>query len=154
MDGAIVDEEKNIDIEAFRSSMRPLSVRIREALRGFFSGLFHRNWAEVEAEVCECTPIAPRSYTYSRQGVLPRFSGYVVTFSYRVNGKKYEGITNSPDEVKLHDKFGIRYNPKHPGENNTFDSETNWTTAYTKYFTIIMILFFLFLLFRKHFFGE
>jgi len=134
--------------------MRPLSARIREALKDFVSGLFHRNWAEVEAEVRECTPIYPSSYTPHWQGTLPKFVGYVVTFSYVVNDKKYEGITNLPNEVKLHDRLAIRYNPRHPGENNTFDSETNWATTYSKYFTVIGILLLLFLLIRKHFFGE
>lgn len=153
MDGDKMSEEKNIDIESFRSGMRPLSERIRESLKNFVSGLFHRNWVEVEAEVRECTPIRPSSYT-PRYQVLPKFVGYVVTFSYSVDGRKYEGITNSPDEVKPLDRFAIRYNPRQPGENNTFDSETDWTTTYSKYFTIIGILLLLFLLIRKHFFGE
>jgi hypothetical protein len=103
-------------------------------------GLFHRGWVQGEAEVLACSTSVSRRYVPTRPfgaiGVLP----YVVTFQYVVNGNRYEGVLNSPDEVEKGDTFAIRYDPSHPENNNTFDSETNWTYTYTKIFSIVMIL--------------
>jgi len=151
-----MSDENNIDIETLRSSMRPLSVRIRESLTDWIGWLFHRGWVEVEAEVRDCTPIhkGPFSTLSLYKSATATFGGYVVGFTYVVQGKEYEGITNSTVEVQKHDKFAIRYNLKHPEENNTFDSETNWVVTYTKYFTVILFLFMVFLYIKEHYFGK
>jgi hypothetical protein len=147
-----MSEKNEIDIETIRLRMRPLRERIREKLADLFSWLFHRDWAEVEAEVSDCIPIRhdPLERPTRYSGVT--IGGYVVDFTYIVEGKTYEGVSHSPVEVQKYDKFAIRYCPKHPEENDTFNSETNWTATYTKYFAIILVLILLVLFIREHFF--
>jgi hypothetical protein len=144
-----MSEEKDIDIETF---MRPRSARIRGRLTDIFTSLLHLGWIETEAEVRECTVIR-KNYVSTTQ-VMPRFGGYVVTFTYSVDGKTYGGSTFSPDEVQTGDKFAIRYNPRHPEQNNSFESETNWTTTYSKWFVIIALLLVFYLFVRKYLFGD
>jgi hypothetical protein len=105
-------------------------------------GLFHRGWLEADAEVVACsTPVSRRYTPYQNDvegsfGLLP----YVVTFRYEVKGKSYEGIINSPDKIKRGDTFTIRYDPRNPEKNNTFDSQSDWTYTYTTIFSVVMLL--------------
>lgn len=140
-----VNEDRDIDIESFRRSR---SDRLIENLKSLENSLFRRGWMEVEAEVCEC--ILPHWKTLTNlpeDGFpYPLLNGYVVSFTYTVNGTTYEGVANSPDELLKHDKFKIRYNSSHPEENNTFDSASNWAVSYTKYldfFLAVLLLLFL-----------
>jgi hypothetical protein len=106
------------------------------------SGLFHRGWVEGEAQVIACSTPVSRRYTTPRpdgEG-SSRDLPYVVAFRYMVKGKSFEGTVNSPDEVQRGDTFPIRYDPRHPEKNNTFDSETNWTYTYTAIFSVAMLL--------------
>lgn len=140
-----MNEDRDIDIQSLRRS-RP--DRIGEKLKDLESSLFRRGWMEVEAEVCECIQLGWKAWTNIPDYGFPNpvLNRYIVSFTYTVNGKTYEGITNSPDELLEHDKFKIRYNPSHPEENNTFDSATNWTVRYTKYldfFLAVLLLSFL-----------
>ena len=153
-DADSMSNDDNFDIETLRCRMRPLSVRIRESLKDWINGVLHRDWVEVDAEVCDCTPIHRSVFSTLRRSTIAQFGGYAVCFIYVVQSRKYQGITNSPVELQEHDKFAIRYNPKHPEENNTFDSETSWTVTYTIYFTIILFLFLVFLYIGKHFYGK
>ena len=134
-----MSEQGNIDAGIL---MRERRAKSRGRFANLGGGLFQRRWVQGNAEVIACsTPVSRRYSPYLNDtegtfGVLP----YIVTFRYTVNGKSYEGILNSPDEVEKGDKFIIRYDPRHPQKNNTFDSQTNWTYTYTKIFSIAMIL--------------
>jgi len=134
-----VSEQRDIDAGIL---MRERRGKSRSILANPGLGLFHRGWVEGNAEVIACsTPVSRRYTPYQNDtegsfGLLP----YVVTFRYEVKGKSYEGIINSPDEVQKGDRFIIRYDPRHPQKNNTFDSQTDWTYTYTKIFSIAMIL--------------
>jgi hypothetical protein len=114
----------------------------RGMLTNLESGLFHRGWVEGDAEVIACsTPVSWRFTATPLQGGGPiRALPYVVTFRYVVKGKSYQGIINSKEKVKRGDLFTIRYNPRHPENNNTMDSETNWTYTYTTIFSVVMLL--------------
>jgi len=79
----------------------------------------HR-WSEVEAEVTSCGLVRPSA---GGRGGGGRLGFYAVVFTYTVNGISYEGATNSPVEMRRHEKFAIRYNPEHPEENNSLESE-------------------------------
>jgi hypothetical protein len=120
-------------------------------LNDFGHSIFHRDWVEVEAEVQECKPLRQRAYPSRSLGSVVAFSAYWVTFNYVVNGKTYGGITFSPDKIEVQDKFAIRYNPKRPEENNTFDSETDWVPVFTKCLGIIMGLFILYFFLKEHY---
>lgn len=146
-----MSEQRDVDAGIL---IREDSGKARTQFANPGGGLFHRGWLDVEAEVLECTT-PPRgctpylAETEGAYGPLP----YIVTFRYTVDGKSYEGILNSPDEVERGEKFTIRYDPSHPEKNNTFDSETNWTYTYTKIFSVVMILLMLFLFIRSYFFS-
>lgn len=148
-----MSEQRDIDAGIL---VRKDSGKARTQFANPGGGLFHRGWVDVEAEVVECTtPGFRASHPYQNDtegpfGVLP----YIVVFRYTVNGKSYEGILNSPDEVEKGDKFTIRCDPSHPEKNNTFDSETHWTYTYTKVFSVVMILLMLFLFIRSYFFSS
>lgn len=129
-------EYHSVDIQGISRSFWD---KIREKLRNMGSRLFHRGWVETDAEVCECTlPNYKTLQTVDDGFPSPLLNGYVVTFTYVVNGEAYEGMTNSPDEVLKHDQFKIRYNPSHPEQNSTFDSKTNWVIGYSKYLHIFL----------------
>jgi hypothetical protein len=69
--------------------------------------------------------------------------GYAVTFTYAVNGKTYDGIAISPDKFEENDTFVIRYNPDHPEENNSFESEFSWIDGFMSYYAAFLFLAFL-----------
>jgi hypothetical protein len=138
-----MSEKNDTDIETIRLRMRPLPERIRGKLADLFNSLFHRDWAEAVAVVTDCTPIHRDPLARSSRYLDATIGGYVVGFTYIVNGKTYGGITNSPVEVQKSDEFAIRYSPQYPEVNNAFGSETNWMKTYTKYFAIILVLTFL-----------
>jgi hypothetical protein len=121
-----MSESRNIDIESLRRS--PWE-KICDRVDILFGWLRKRGWLEAEAEVIECIP-AKSSMFYGSSAYYqpdgPVVSGFVVTFTYKVDGECYEGTTISADEVELHGKVTIRFNPRHPAQNNSFDSETDW----------------------------
>jgi hypothetical protein len=143
-----VSEQRDIDAGIL---MREDSGKARTQFANLCGGLFHRGWVDVEAEVSDCTLI--RNYIATPRDAWKPLGGYVVGFTYEMNGKSYEGILDSPDKVEAGDKFTIRCNPRHPEKNNTFDSETHWTYTYTKIFSIVMILLMGFLFIRSFFFS-
>jgi hypothetical protein len=49
--------------------------------------------------------------------------GWAVIFTYLVDGKTYDGILLSSEEVEEHGQFMIRYNPDCPTENNTLETK-------------------------------
>jgi len=128
---------------------RSQPIRMGAVSPSLLTRLFHRGWVETEAEVCQCRPLR-RSYDVSRFA-SPRLGGYSVTFTYKVNGKSYDGILLSPVEVQEHDKFAIRYNPRQPEINNTFESEAGWV-PYLNYVANGALLLIMLALLIVHFF--
>lgn len=114
-------ENRSVDFETFRKTR---AQRFGDWRRDLIGRISQRGWVEAEAEVTACKPVRNRYRAVSRApgGVM---TGYAVTFTYAVNGKSYDGIVVCPDQVEKQDKFVIRYNPSHPEENNTFDSESD-----------------------------
>lgn len=143
-----MSEQRDVDAGIL---LRGDSGKARTQFANPRTGLFHRGWVDVEAEVSCCRLI--RNYIATPRDAWKPLGGYVVGFTYEVNGKGYEGILDSPDRLKVGDKFTIRCDPRHPEKNNTFDSETHWTYTYTKIFRIAMILLMLFLFIRSYFFS-
>jgi hypothetical protein len=133
-----MSESRNIDIESLRRSRRQ---KICDRLDVLFGWLRKRGWLEAEAEVVECVSASGRTYYpyHERQGLW--VSGYAVTFAYTVDGKRYEGTTVSPDPVELHSRMTIRYNPRHPAQNNSFDSETDWVSPAAKVEEVLALIF-------------
>jgi hypothetical protein len=131
--------------------VRERSGRSRSILRNFVREMFHRNWMETQAEVRDCTAVHSHFTTSPDTSVARGLAAYVVGFTYVVDGKSYEGILNSPDEVREGDTFVIRCDPRQPEKNNTFDSETNWTVTYTKIFSILLALIMLYGFLRSYF---
>jgi hypothetical protein len=125
--------------------------RGRTILQSLVGELFHRDWVETQAEVHDCTAVRSHFTTSPDTSVARGLAPYVVGFTYVVEGKSYEGILNSPDEVQEGDRFAIRYDPRHPEKNNTFDSETNWTVTYTKIIGVLMALALLYGFIQSHF---
>jgi hypothetical protein len=144
-----VSEQRDIDAAIL---IREDSGKARSRFASPGSGLLPRRWVDVEAEVSYCTLI--RNYIATPRDAWKPLGGYVVGFTYEVDGNSYEGILDSPDKVKVGEKFTIRCDPRHPEKNNTFDPETHWTYTYTKIFTIAMILLMLFLFIRSYFFSS
>jgi hypothetical protein len=121
----------NVDFETFRKTRSQQFREWRQARAQRFSnwrkdvvGRFtQRGWIETRAEVTSCKPL--RTHYYSNQAYAS-LGGWAVTFNYYVDGKTYDGIAVSPDELQEHDTFTIRYNPARPDENNSPDSEFGW----------------------------
>ena len=82
-----------------------------------------------------------------------RSSYYAVGFLYKVDGVAYRDGTVSFVEVQPHDKFAIRYNPEHPDQNNSLESECErpWFNAYLYLFGAIMVGLFLYHLLATRF---
>ena len=137
-----MSEENDIDIETLR---KPRSARFRETLSEFASRLSHRGWKKIEAQVRDCTLVPPSTYPIEVDS-WRQIGGYAVSFTYEVDGKTYSGMFNSPVKVQEQDQFVIRYNPRHPEENNSLGSENSWVTLYTKLASIVLGLLMLFLL--------
>ena len=97
--------------------------RMFDALR---RKLHHRNWPEVLAEVERCGFHSDYAGRALDPGEVPWYS---VDFTYKVNGMSYDGGLISEVEVKPHDRFPIRYDPKNPAHNST-DPLPHWTEWY------------------------
>jgi hypothetical protein len=108
-------QEPDIDIESLRLSN---TDRLAEC----FSGITHLGWHSTTATVLTCRPVRIRRNYNWRREPLPTLSGYIVEFSYVVNGTTYTGVLDSPYAVELNDQFHIRYDPVKPGENNSLGS--------------------------------
>jgi hypothetical protein len=134
-----MSESRNIDIETLRQSRWE---RVCDRTDVLFGWMRKRGWREAEAEVVECIPT--RFHPSYRTGAAPLVGGYVVTFNYEVDGKRHEGTTISPDPVELHSKVTVRYNPRHPERNNSFDSETEWAEPAAKVEEVLGLCFLLF----------
>jgi hypothetical protein len=135
-----LSEENDIDIESLRNSR---SGNIHEMLSNGIYWSLHLHWPKTQAEVTECHAVK-RSYTglhtSTIQPATPLLSGYVVSFTYFVDGRRYEGILDSPGEVEKHDTFDIRYNPLNPEQNNSNGSNNSLTTIYCFVLGALMIL--------------
>jgi len=108
---------------------KPLAARLSRWIASSFDWIRKRGWIEIEAEVQECTALRYGNYL-GRSGIhRGPWGNFLITFTYEVNGRTFDGTTVSPDEVQKGDTFAIRCNPNRPEENNTFDSETNWVSA-------------------------
>lgn len=114
--------EPEIDIDTFR---RTRAERFRIWLSEVVSGVTHFRWPKTTATVVTCRPVkisryhSPSRYVPYRQ---PLLTGYIVEFSYSVEGRIYTGALDSPVEVQPSDCFNIRYNPARPEENNSLSS--------------------------------
>ena len=113
-----------------------------------FRPIFHRNWIEVEADVQDCKAIKP---WYPSRDATPHLWGYAVNFTYRIDGRTFDGVTVSRDKLGKGDRFFLRCNPTHPEKNNSFDSETSWVPAVSWVINIGFLLFFVmcFVWYRK-----
>ena len=113
------------------------------------------HWSETEAEVTDCTYAPLRAYI-DGTGVEDQLAHYVVGFIYIVNETSYKGVLSSPVQVEPHDTFALRYNPDHPEENNSLESEFErpWFKDYTYLFAALLIGLFLLDVARRHIFHR
>jgi hypothetical protein len=122
--------ENDIDIESLRNSHRG---NFHEILSNAICWMLHLHWPKTQAEVTECHAVKgsytgiPSRFTPSR---MPLLSGYIVSFTYFVDGKQYDGVLDSPVEVEKHDMFDLRYNPLNPEQNHSTGSKNSLTTIY------------------------
>jgi hypothetical protein len=133
-----MSESRNIDIETLRPSRWE---RVCGRMDVLFGWVRKRDWLEAEAEVIECSSAERCTGYCDYDGPIPR---HAVTFTYAVDGLTYKGMTISPVEVELHAKMTIRYNPRHPAQNNSFDSETEWAEPAAKVEEVVALGFLLF----------
>ncbi len=133
-----MNESRNIDIEDLRRSPWEKVCGRMDVLFGW---LRKRGWREAEAEVIGCVATNPLRYQSKQE---PWIGGYAVTFAYRVDGRDYEGTTISPEKVEAGEKMTIRYNPRHPAQNNSFDSETDWAEPAAKLEEVLVLCLLLF----------
>jgi hypothetical protein len=115
-----MSEDRSIDRESSRLSRWE---KVCDRVDVLFGWVRKRDWLEAEAEVVGCASAESCTSYWDSEGPIPN---YVVTFTYKVGGIDYEGMTISPVEVELKSRMTIRYNPRHPEQNNSFDSETGW----------------------------
>jgi hypothetical protein len=118
---------RDIDIETFGKSRL---TRLREKLGDLVCSFSRRGWKQTDARIENCAAMQ----------VIDGFGGYAVALSYEVDGESYQADAVSPVEVEKGDTIKIRYNPRHPEQNNSFDSETNWTSPAFRIRTILMVL--------------
>jgi hypothetical protein len=135
--------EPDIDIGTLR---RPRTQRIAAWFSAPIREITHLGWRTTSATVVACRPARVSRYYSPSMRVPydpPILTGFIVEFSYDVNGRTYTGILDSPVEVQPDDKFDLRYNPAHPEENNslgsTGDSGTRIATL-TTFFLGLLIL--------------
>lgn len=121
-----MSEEPAIDPETLRKSH---VERLEADLHELASRLTHLHWPSTEAEVTDCRAARNRVSLHSKIEP-PLLLGYIVGFSYSVNGKSYAGTLDSPVEVEAGDRFKLRYNPDHPNENNSLCSDNSPSTLY------------------------
>jgi hypothetical protein len=106
---------EDIDYETFRKTRRQRLGDWRAdhvtRVRGWWKdalGLFtQRGSSETQAEVVSCTPVRMRFPGDWRSGWATP-GGWAVAFRYVVDGKAFDGIFNSMDEVQVSDTFSIR----------------------------------------------
>src|SRR5579863_8685909 len=121
--------EKNIDIESFR---RTPQERLRLRFKDLLSSFTHRGWLETDARVEQCGAMEVQDFG--------SIGGYAAVLSYEVDGKRYEAEVVSLVQVEKDDTIRIRYNPRHPEQNNSIGSETSWSSPVVKIGTILMVL--------------
>lgn len=117
-----------------------------ERLADCFAGITHFGWHTATATVLSCKPVR-RRYAFSRAQYLPPFRGqelpalvgYIVEFSYIVNGTKYTGVLDSLYEVECGDEFHIRYNPAVPRENNSLGSSGDTDSRIASFTTPLLV---------------
>lgn len=122
-----MSESQNIDIESLR---RTRWEKVCDRVDVLFGWIGKRGWVAADAEVIEC--VASRYHADYRTGAPSLVGAYMVAFAYKVDGKRYEATTISPDKVEPGEKMTIRYNPRHPAQNDSFDSETDWAAPAAK----------------------
>lgn len=135
----LMSEDSKVDFETFKETR---SKKFRKSLDQAIRKFTHRGWTNADAQVRSCKLIHPSNRLQQRDGSMP-IGGYAVTFTYAVNGKTYDGIAISPDKVEENDTFVIRYNPDHPEENNSFESEFRWIDGFMSYYAAFLFLAFL-----------
>lgn len=110
------------------------------------------HWAEVEAEVTDCTYARLRAYI-DGAGVEDQLAHYAVGFTYKVNGTTFNGVLSSPVKVEPRDKFLLRYNPDKPEENNSIESELDrpWFNDYLFLVGALILGLMLYGFFHRHF---
>ena len=130
---------REIDIETFRKSR---STRMREKIADLACSFSQRGWKETDARIEDCAAIKTH-VNFGRRGVTAGVGGFAVGLSYEVNGKRYEAEAVSPVKVENGEAIKIRYNPRHPEQNNSIVSEMSWATSVVKIETILMVIFLL-----------
>jgi hypothetical protein len=129
--------ESNIDIESLQRSRWK---KARDRMDVLFGWVRQRGWVEAEAEVLACVP--GRTHVVGRSGWGgPVAGGWVVTFIYIVDGKSYEGTTISQEKVEPGEIISVRFNPRRPAQNDSFDSETDWTVPVSHVEMALLALF-------------
>jgi hypothetical protein len=121
--------EKNIDIESFRRT--PAENR-RLWLSNILSSFSHRGWLETDARVEQCGAMQVQDFG--------SIGGYAAVLSYEVDGKRYEAEVVSLFQVERGETVKIRYNPRHPEQNNSIGSQTNGASPAFRIGTILMVL--------------
>lgn len=95
----------------------------------------HDGWLETEAKVTGCK--VSRSYR--------NLGGYsTVSFTYVVNGVKYEGGLVCGDEMLEGETFPIHYDPNHPERNDAEMGNGNWAQWYTWLLTAVGLVLFVY----------
>jgi hypothetical protein len=107
--------------ERIREWRHGLAHRFRASRKDAVGRFTQKGWIETEAEVTSCTAHERRYYV--NKSAAPSLSGWAVGFAYVVNGKSYDGVLISKEEVQKRGKFMIRYNPECPAENNTLETK-------------------------------
>jgi hypothetical protein len=144
-------DSNDIDIETLRQSRW---IRLLAPVSELYSQLSHLHWHKAEAHVIDCTPIGATRYPMLPEDGWTRIGGYTVTFSYSVGGRTYKGLTESSFKVETHDTFPIRYNPRHPEENNTVGSINSRASLFAKFLTPVLALLIVFLFIKAFVFGK
>lgn len=86
------------------------------------------NWKETEATVFTC---GVQDHAASGKVYVPGTgpSDYLITFSYEIDGEWYSGEFNSNTPRERGEKFTLRYDPRHPENNDVSltDRQNLWT---------------------------
>jgi hypothetical protein len=142
--------EPEIDIETLRRSR---TDRLAEWLEQAASPITHIGWHTAPAKVTACRPVRKYQYYTTHYPSFPILTGYIVEFSYVVNGRTFTGVLDSPVEVQPGDTFDIRYNPANPQENNSLgssgDSGARIATLTTSILLLVVLITLLIQLLRR-----
>lgn len=156
-----MSRDSDIDYETFKSRQdrfkdwrNTLAHGFRDWRKDALGRFTQRGWLQAEAEVTSCKP-ARRRYYFSRYSIPPRLDGWAVAFTYVVEGKTYDGLLLSKEEVEKHSRFMIRYNPHCPVENNTLETKLDLIDgfvigAYDVFLVLILLSLVLVGFFLKH----